>query len=226
MLSRLARSRRVIFVEEPILDKTRKANLELIYIDDYLLLVRPHTPIDSPGFSAEQMPILKKLLCEFFADQGLDKCVAWFCTPLALPLLTELPHDLVVYDCMDTLDVSSNASPLLKIREQELLEKANFVFTCAPSLIACQKDRQLPVHCFHSGLEQNQARCVGSCEGGIVDLESQRIEKYEVSAFRSWNNTVNAVLNLIEAAIFDRWQDNVSSKMWTKSWKLKKNIFL
>jgi len=222
LLTRMARKRHMIFIEEPILDSMHQAYLELTYIDENLLLVRPHSPIDSPGFSEEQMPILKKLLCEFFAEQGLSKCVAWFYTPLALPLLTELPHDLVVYDCMDALDTSLNAPPLLKEREQELLDKANFVFTGGPSLFKRLGGRRLRVHCLPSSVEDEQVMYQGVIGDSVTDMA----QKHEVLAFANWDSATNALLNLIERAIADRSHVSVASKTWTKLWRLKKNIVL
>jgi len=226
----MARSRHVIFIEEPILDTTHQAYLELTYIDEHLLVVRPHSPIDSLGFSGEQMPILKKLLCEFFAEQGMSKCVAWFYTPLALPLLSELPYDLVVYDCMHTLNAFLNAPPLLKQREQELLDKANLVFTGGPSLFRRLEGRHPRVHHFCSCVDDEPARFAALCQKEILESATHRAQQLlkinEELASTTWDTTTNAMLSLIDGAITGQWNDNAAAKSWSMSWKLQKNILV
>ncbi len=59
-----------------------------------------------------------------------------FYTPMALPLLSELPYSLVIYDCMDALDAFLKPPPLLKQREQELLDEADLVFTAVRAFSA------------------------------------------------------------------------------------------
>ncbi len=64
------RSRPVLFIEEPILDVANEPYLEFSQVDEHLLVVRPHTPIDSPGFSELQLPVIRQLLRSFNAGEG------------------------------------------------------------------------------------------------------------------------------------------------------------
>ena len=59
----------------------------------------------------------------------------------------------VVYDCMDELSAFDHAPPALLAREQELLDRADLVFTGGPSLYRAKKDRHPDVHCFPSSVD-------------------------------------------------------------------------
>ncbi len=182
LLSRFAINRPVIFIEEPVLDSEREAHLEQIQVNEQLLVLRPHTPLSSPGFAEDQIPILQKLLYDFFQKQ-VDSFVGWFYTPLALPLLEVVPHSLVVYDCMDALDAFLNAPELLKQREEELLEISDLVFTGGSSLYQRLKGRHDNVHCFPSSVDAKHfASAVVSGEepGDQRDLPHPRLGYFGV----------------------------------------------
>jgi glycosyltransferase involved in cell wall biosynthesis len=99
-----------------------------------------------PGFHDDHLPYLKKMVRELVRDG--DEYVVWFTTPMALPLLQELPASLVVYDCMDELAAFKNPPRRLLQRENSLLKRADIVFTGGPSLYHAKKDRHPNVHCF------------------------------------------------------------------------------
>jgi UDP-galactopyranose mutase len=155
IMSRIAASRRVLFIEEPVFDTARGPWLEVMQSEENLLIVRPHSSIDAQGFAESRMSELRMLLGELPSRVGMGECVAWFYTPLALPLLSAIPHKLVVYDCMDALDGFLGASPLLRNREDELLRVADLVFTGGPSLFKRLEDRHANVHCFPSSVDQS-----------------------------------------------------------------------
>ena len=49
LLTRLARGRRVVFIEEPVYDETPEAWLEFERPEPNVLVCRPHTPERAPG---------------------------------------------------------------------------------------------------------------------------------------------------------------------------------
>jgi len=153
LLSRLAQQRRVILIEEPQLDESGEPRMEIEAVADNIIVARPRTPITAHGFAPEQMPLLHKLVAQLMVEQNVERCITWFYTPLALPLLPETPHELVIYDCMDALDAFLNAPPLLKQREKELLAGADLVFTGGPSLFRRLQDRHSNAHCFASSVD-------------------------------------------------------------------------
>ncbi len=168
LLSRLASSRRVIFIEEPAFAES--LHWEFARPETNVLVCRPHTPAQGPGFHDEQMPHLSALLRELLECENPRDYVLWFYTPLALPLAKHLQPFAVVYDCMDELSAFLNAPPQLIEREIQLLERADVVFTGGPSLYAAKKDRHPSVHCFPSSVD---AKHFAAAANGIGDAEDQ-----------------------------------------------------
>ncbi|KRB84702.1 FAD-dependent oxidoreductase [Noviherbaspirillum sp. Root189] len=150
LLSRMARHYPVVIVEEPVYDAERT------YLKTYspipnVLVCQPHTPVNMPGFHDDQLPHLQKLLKQVVRDY--PDHMAWFYTPMALPLLQELQPRLVVYDCMDELASFKNAPKQLLQRESALLKVADIVFTGGQSLYRSKRDRHPNVHCFPSSVD-------------------------------------------------------------------------
>ncbi|HYD94868.1 MAG TPA: FAD-dependent oxidoreductase [Noviherbaspirillum sp.] len=104
-----------------------------------------------PGFHDDHLPHLQKLLRQVVRDY--DDHIAWFYTPMALPLLNELRPRLVVYDCMDELASFKNAPKQLLQRESALLKVADLVFTGGQSLYRAKRERHPNVHCFPSSVD-------------------------------------------------------------------------
>ncbi len=204
LLSRMARCRPVIFVEEPILDTVKEPHFELMQIDEHLIVLRPHSPIDSPGFSQSQLPVLRELLSNFIAERSIRECIAWFYTPMALPLLSELPHQVVVYDCMDALDAFMNAPPLLKQREQELLEAADLVFTGGPSLFRRLDDRHANVHCFSSSVDA--AHFAQAKSRGTEPIDQRSISHPRLGYFGVIDERIDLQLLDSVAEMHPHWQ--------------------
>jgi UDP-galactopyranose mutase len=153
LLSRLAATRRVVFVEEPIYDPINAPHWERRDPNPGVSTYQPHTPIECPGYSDEQIPYLSQMLERLLAAENLDDYLAWFYTPMAIPLLENLQPRAIVYDCMDELSSFRGAPPRMLEREAELLERADVVFTGGPSLYQAKKDRHPHVHCFPSSVD-------------------------------------------------------------------------
>ncbi|HEY0856521.1 MAG TPA: glycosyltransferase [Albitalea sp.] len=167
LLSRLARHYEVLFVEEPQRCEG-EARLECKQGAPGVTVLRPHTPVDAPGFHDDQLPLLRPLLAGHLADEGIADYVVWFYTPMALPLLAELsrPADApgqpggagvqpraVVYDCMDELSAFKNAPRQLRQREAALLKVADLVLTGGPSLYEAKRGLHHNVLCLPSAVD-------------------------------------------------------------------------
>jgi len=113
---------------------------------------RPLTPAPASGFTDQQMPHLKRLVRQLIEEEELEDYLVWFYTPMALPLVNELRPSAVIYDCMDELSAFLGASPQLLEREEQLLQRADVVFTGGPSLFRAKQNRHANVHCFPSSV--------------------------------------------------------------------------
>ncbi|WP_019140404.1 FAD-dependent oxidoreductase [Noviherbaspirillum massiliense] len=150
LLSRLAKHYPIVFIEEPIFNE-KESFMKTYSPAPNILVCQPHTPVDAPGFHDDQLPYLRKLVRQVVRDY--QDHIAWFYTPMALPLLQEMQPRLVVYDCMDELAAFKNAPKQLLQRENAVLKVADIVFTGGPSLYRSKKDRHPNVHCFPSSVD-------------------------------------------------------------------------
>lgn len=150
LLSRLAESYEIVFIEEPILHE-HEISLETSMPAPNITVLKPHTPVAAPGFHDEQLPYLLKLMQQFIVTD--EEHVAWFYTPMALPLLQELDPALVVYDCMNELAVCKNPPKQMLQRENALLKVADLVFTGGPSLYRAKRKRHPNVYCFPNSVD-------------------------------------------------------------------------
>ncbi len=152
LLSRLAHDRRVFFVEEPE-NTTGPASVAAKTPCAGVTVLRAQIAIDAPGFTDANMAKMSPLLRECLAQLAVQQAVAWFYTPMALPLLDTVPASAVVYDCMDELSAFDFAPPQLLQREAALLQRADLVLTGGPSLYEAKKSRHPNVHCFPSSVD-------------------------------------------------------------------------
>jgi UDP-galactopyranose mutase len=153
LLSRLARKRRVYFIEEPVHDPSGVLSWERNEPEENVAVLRPHTPVANSGFNDEQTPHLMRLIGQLVEEEKLQDYLVWFYTPMALPLADTLKPAAVIYDCMDELSAFLGAPPQLLQQEERLLQQADLVFTGGPSLFRAKQHRHPNVHCFPSSVD-------------------------------------------------------------------------
>ncbi|NML13512.1 FAD-dependent oxidoreductase [Azohydromonas caseinilytica] len=152
LLSRLSEHYRVLFVEEPI-HLEGEPRLDRVPQGPNLEVLVPRTPVTAPGFHDDQLSLLKPLLAEFLREEGIEDCLVWFYTPMALPLIAALKPRAVVYDCMDELSAFKNAPKQLRQRETALMKMSSVVFTGGPALFEAKRHLHPNVHCLPSSVD-------------------------------------------------------------------------
>jgi UDP-galactopyranose mutase len=90
LLSRLAAKRPVFFIEEPEFEAGGVPRWERSNPQPNVVVLRPRTPIEAPGFHADQLPALEPLMAELSRELESTTVVAWLYTPMALPLAQAL----------------------------------------------------------------------------------------------------------------------------------------
>ncbi|MFZ5542987.1 MAG: glycosyltransferase [Pseudomonadota bacterium] len=153
LLSRIAHRHRVLFVEEPVFEPGVAPHFEYRNPCDNVLVLRPVSPVDAPGFHDEQLPVLRLLVQQLQQDEALEDYLVWFYTPMALPLLAELQPACVIYDCMDELSAFKGAPRQMRQRESALLKRADLVLTGGPSLYQNKRELHPNVHCMPSSVD-------------------------------------------------------------------------
>ena len=151
LLTRFARSRPVLFVEEPV--HAPRPGWDLSEPAPGVTVCRPQSPVAAGGFAPEQVPVLAPLVDQLVAERCPAGYDLWFYTPMALPLADRLRPGVTAYDCMDELSAFRNAPPRLLELEQRLLDRADVVFTGGPSLHRAKTGRHPNAHCFPSSVD-------------------------------------------------------------------------
>jgi glycosyltransferase involved in cell wall biosynthesis len=175
LLSRLARHRRVLFIEEPV-QGDGPAHLEYRNPCDQVLVLRPVTPLQAHGFHDDQLSLLQPLLQQLIADEQLSDYIAWFYTPMALPLLADLQPLAVVYDCMDELSAFRHAPLQMRQRESALLKRADLVLTGGPSLYEAKRALHRNVHCLPSSVDAQHFAPDRVVANGTEYLAAERLQ--------------------------------------------------
>jgi glycosyltransferase involved in cell wall biosynthesis len=151
LLSRLARHFRVLFIEEPVFD-TDKAYLDNQQNEDRVWVIVPHLP---GGLSNQEIIDSQNSLLKTFLDNfGVERFIAWYYTPMAIDLNPSFSPSLVVFDCMDELSAFKNAPPVLAQREDELMKRADIVFTGGNSLYEAKKSKHPNIYLFPSSIDR------------------------------------------------------------------------
>jgi glycosyltransferase involved in cell wall biosynthesis len=154
LMSRFAREMNVIFWEEPVdAPPNEVAYLEVRGAEDAanVRVVVPHLPQGMPEHAREAA--LSRLLdAHLSALKG--PLIAWYYTPMMLPFSKHVTPDVTVYDAMDELSKFKFAPEHLLDLEQELIDRADIVFTGGSSLYEAKKDRHDSVHCFPSSVDR------------------------------------------------------------------------
>jgi UDP-galactopyranose mutase len=152
LLSRLAQTRRVLCIEEPVSGEG-SPRWQRLPTEHGVVVLRPVLSGEVRGFHPEHEKEVGRLLQQLVRDDSLQGSIAWLYTPMALPLARHISPSVLVYDCMDELSLFQGAPPELLDREAELLRDADLVFTGGPSLYKAKKDRNPDVHCFPSSVD-------------------------------------------------------------------------
>jgi UDP-galactopyranose mutase len=154
LMSRFAREMPVIFWEEAVdIGPKDTPFLQVRQAEDApgVRVVVPHLP---QGLSDEtREAALERLLDAHVSSIG-GPLVAWYYTPMMLLFSRHLEPAVTVYDAMDELSKFRFAPAKLLDLEQELIDKADIVFTGGSSLYEAKKDRHSDVHCFPSSVDR------------------------------------------------------------------------
>jgi glycosyltransferase involved in cell wall biosynthesis len=153
LMSRFAREMAVVFWEEPIEIESREtAYLKVRNAEDAnVRVVTPHLPA---GLDEEERETVLKRLLDAHVSSCARPLVGWYYTPMMLPFSRHLDTSAVIYDCMDELSKFRFAPERLLDLEQELIGRADLVFTGGASLYEAKKGRHPSVHCFPSSVDR------------------------------------------------------------------------
>ena len=154
LMRRFAREMNVIFWEEPVeVGPKETAYLQVCKAEDTanVRVIAPHLPRGMPEDVREAA--LKRLLdAQISSLHG--PLISWYYTPMMLSFSRRLDTTVTVFDAMDELSKFKFAPEKLLDLEQELIARADIVFTGGSSLYEAKKGRHDNVHCFPSSVDR------------------------------------------------------------------------
>lgn len=160
LFSRFARSRDVLFVEEPqFLDDSLRPSLDRSEPHPNLHRVIPRLPSSYRDSETATQLAVRMLVLELIGSTGdlahrFDAPIQWFYTPMPAPaMIGAFGESAVVYDCMDELAQFRFAPPDLVQRERYLLARADVVFAGGRSLADAKSRYHDNVHFFGCGVD-------------------------------------------------------------------------
>lgn len=151
LLSRAAKSYRVLHIEEPVFKDGATAHMDVAERAGGVTIATPVLPhgLDPAEVVLAQGALVEKLLAR---ETGSPR-IFWYYTPMALTFSGHLDCDVCVYDNMDELSAFKGASPELLALEDELFRRADVVFTGGMSLYEVKRARHHNVHGFPSSID-------------------------------------------------------------------------
>jgi glycosyltransferase involved in cell wall biosynthesis len=159
LLSRIATTNNVLFVEEPVfLDDVPAPSLRLSTPNTGVTRVVPHVPATLAGEYDGVARIVRSLLESLLTSPEIAprflRVVQWFYTPMPAPVMLGAFNEVaVVYDCMDELAQFRFAPSDIGTREQLLLSQADVVFTGGYRLFESKKRYHENTHFFGCGVD-------------------------------------------------------------------------
>jgi UDP-galactopyranose mutase len=153
LMSRFARTYRVLYWEEPVVEPGRRSPALDRHEDPAtgVVVVTPKLPEGLDPAAAEQA--LRALL-QATPEASGQGIVRWYYTPMMLPFSRGLAATRTVYDCMDELSNFRFAPPELVSLERELLAVADVVFTGGYSIWEAKKHAHADIHPFPSSVDK------------------------------------------------------------------------
>ena len=175
LMERAAKTHQVFYIEEPI-HAHETPHFRMRCQASGLTVL---TPI----FNEHCDPIAeqRRLLDGFVSTLQSRKIVNWYYTPMAMRFASDLPCDMIIYDCMDELSAFHFAPPDLMDLERRLLAQADMVFTGGPSLYAAKANLHKDVTCFASSVDVNH--CAKARQNITDPADQARLPKPRVGYF-------------------------------------------
>ena len=171
LLTRLSKTFSIFFIEEPVYDITGPDHYEFLNRGKNIVVIVPHLRTGLGSF--EQKNALKNLFDSFMANRNLSEYIFWYYTPMALDFSRKYNPELTVFDCMDELSTFKFAPEELTSLENELLIKADLVFTGGHSIYEAKKNRHANIYPMPSSIDKEhfvKARGVKKSIGEPVTL--------------------------------------------------------
>nr|WP_295659435.1 glycosyltransferase [Polymorphobacter sp.] len=201
LLTRAAADYDVIVVEEPIWTDAASPGVELLDREHGIRVIQPTLPHGTPHAAAIDH---QRLILDGLVAGTEGPLTLWYYTPMALPFSRHIEAEVTVFDKMDELSAFANPPPLLLALEQELLERADVVFTGGAAMHRASANRHANIHCFPSSIDTAH---FGAARAGLPDPADQAaIARPRIGFFGVIDERMDVALVGEVAALRPGWQ--------------------
>ncbi len=199
LMTRAARDYHVTFWEEPMIRPGEGPRLDRFPQHERLEVITPVLPEGLSG--EEETAALRHMLDGVLAEEPARPLgIAWYITPMMLSFSRHLDPTVTVYDNMDELSAFRNASPRLLRLEDDLIRRADVIFTGGVSIYEAKAHRHPNIHPMPSSIDAAHfahARAWrGAAPGDQADLPHPRIGWFGVIDERTDLDLVAALADL------------------------------
>ena len=143
IISRMAKTMKILFIEEPLYDKENKNSGTLIVVNSMLHVLQPNV---------KDIELIAAIVPNYVKNKSIP--FGWFYSPAFSPLLEQINFETVIYDCMDEFPVSKGISLQLINQEKYLMAQADIIFTNKKSLFQSKKEHHDNVYCFLNSVDE------------------------------------------------------------------------
>ncbi|KAF2508303.1 glycosyltransferase [Flavobacterium foetidum] len=172
IMSRMAESMKILFIEEPCYKPENKNSGNLMIINERLHVLQPNT-VDIKSIAS--------IIPAYVKNKNI--AAGWFYSPEFCPLLELFNFDTIIYDCIEDISLSKDATSELMQQEEYLIKRADIVFTNSKSLYDTKNETHNNVHLFPNSVdEEHFAKALNniSIPADIGDLQSPIVGYYGV----------------------------------------------
>jgi UDP-galactopyranose mutase len=160
LASRYARYRRVFFFGPPTFGVTEIPRLHLREVSENLIIVIPYLPNDIRDLKFNS--VMADLVDELIFEEELINYTAWYDNPIALSFTEHLRPVVTIFDFRKEILIPQYSTEILIKMENELMRRADIIFTESHSLYEKKGHLRHKIHIFSTTIDYkhfSQARC-------------------------------------------------------------------
>lgn len=151
LLSRFSKYYTTYYIEEFVFNDEEDGYSSYVTKENVIVVI-PHLKHNVVGNSDDIRKM--NVIINLFKDKRINNYIFWYYTPMALSFTQQFKPWSIVYDCMDELSAFKFAPPELKLREKQLMQEADIVFTGGNSLYEAKKFLHHNIFSFPSSIDR------------------------------------------------------------------------
>jgi UDP-galactopyranose mutase len=175
LLTRFAKNLKILFIEEPIFQGECDDHLtSKVYIEGITVIV---PVINERKQEQERNASLRNLMALALKDIDISESIFWYYNPMAFSFTAQYQPKLVIYDCMDELSAFKFAPANISSYEEQLMKKADIMFTGGKSLFNAKKDKHPNIYAFPSSIDKTHF-------GSAREITAQPADQVEINSIK------------------------------------------